>query len=118
MRSTIISLVVLMLAGALSFLSIGVLWAGVNQWLQLVVTFLFFGLSFFSARNQQNASATIIPILCGASPIGAILTMFRDKEGSHLLGISIVCSWAIATLAGAWVSSRSKHNRNARRVIS
>ena len=93
-----INLIGLAAGFGLSFLSLGILWTGVNQWIQTVVTIGFFGVSYFIAGKSKNAVSTL---LLGAVPVGGMLLLFRDKNDSHLLSIMIVSSWFVAALAAS-----------------
>jgi hypothetical protein len=93
-----------LISGALlSFLSLGIIWTGVNQWIQAIVTVTFFILSYFTFKPSKTP---MYSILIGAGPLGSLLTQFRDKNDSHLLGITIAGSWVLATLLGGWLASK------------
>jgi hypothetical protein len=101
MGTKLILILAILLGGVLSFLSIGLIWTGINQWSQAVITLLFFGLSFFASKKTQFDPRVLGAILIGAAPLGGIVTLFRDKNNSHLLGFAIVASWIIASYLGA-----------------
>lgn len=94
----------ILLGFGLSFISLGILWAGVDQWLQAVITLLFFISGYFLSRYKNAVNG----ILLGAVPIGGMLLLFRNKEGSHLLGMTIVISWFVALLIAARIRSAKK----------
>jgi hypothetical protein len=50
--------------------------------------------------------------MTGAGPLAALLTLFRDKNDSHIIGTSIALSWLFAVLAGSWLASKKKNNKD------
>lgn len=90
---------------ALSFASFGIFWTGVNQWLQTAPALIFFIFSYFLSKKIPNAFTYL---LLGATPLGGILMMFRDKNDSHALGISIVASWVAASFLAFLLATKSK----------
>lgn len=94
----------LVFAGALlSFLNFGILWAGVNQWLQSLVAFAFFLVSYFVTKSKKGQS---LYMLLGTAPLYGLLVQFRDQNDSHLLGITISASSVVALLLGLWLGQR------------
>ncbi|MBI1397994.1 MAG: lysophosphatidic acid receptor [Betaproteobacteria bacterium] len=97
--------VVAMIGGfALSFVGLGVLWAGAPWHYQILMFFPFLLLAFSVTRFGTNA----LPVLLGALPIGALLLQFRDKNNSHLMPFVIVGAWVVGILLGHYVSIRLK----------
>ncbi len=95
---------ILVFTGALlSFLNLGILWAGVNQWIQSTVALAFFLVSYYVTKNKKSQS---FYMLLGTAPLYALLVQFRDQNGSHLLGITIIASSALALLLGMWLGHR------------
>lgn len=93
----------ILLGFTLSFLSFGILWTGINQWAQSVVTILFFILCYLLSRRVKNA---MLGMMIGAAPAGGIIMLFRDKNDSHLLGVSIVASWVAAAGLATYLNRR------------
>lgn len=102
------ALIGIIIGFALSFLSFGILWSGINQWAQAAPPLLFFIAGYFLAKKSVNA---LLHLYIGAAPLAGILVMFRDKEGSHALGIAIVLSWAIAAALGVKLSGKYKTSK-------
>lgn len=95
---------ILVFTGALlSFLNLGILWAGVNQWLQSLVALAFLVVSYFVTKSKKGLS---LYMLIGAAPLYGLLVQFRDQNGSHLLGITISASSVVALLIGLWLGQR------------
>ncbi|MBY0515387.1 MAG: hypothetical protein K2P81_00660 [Bacteriovoracaceae bacterium] len=95
---------ILVFTGALlSFLNLGILWTGVNQWIQSTVALAFFLVSYYVTKNKKSQS---FYMLLGSAPLYLLLVQFRDKNGSHLLGITIIASSTLALLLGKWLGHR------------
>ncbi|MGZ3649862.1 MAG: hypothetical protein ACXVB9_01780 [Bdellovibrionota bacterium] len=90
---------------ALSFLGIGVMWIGLPPLAQFGMAALFCGAAFLLSRFAKQGSFALTTLLIGATPLGAILVQFRDKNDSHLLSILLVCGWMAGAAAGAWLGS-------------
>ena len=91
---------------ALSFIGLGALWAGAPWPHQALMFFPFFLLAYALARTGEPGDKPFVLIIGGASPLGLILTMFRDKNDSHLMPILIVCSWLAGILTGHLLAAR------------
>jgi hypothetical protein len=89
----------------LSFVGLGVLWIGTPRLYQLIVALPFLLLSWVVARFGGGPYPAL-PIIVGAAPIGGLITMFRDKDDSHLTSVLVVSAWAVAVLAGQWLGRR------------
>ena len=101
---------VLAVAGGavLSFLAFGVLWVGTAWHLQVLMAIPFFLLTWLLVRGAPDAANNLLAfVLCGAGPLGLLMTKFRDKNDSHLFPILIVCSW-VAGAALGWFLAKKK----------
>lgn len=84
----------------LSFVALGALWIGTPWHYQALMLFPFLALSFAMARaGGANGNGLLLLVIVGALPIGALVSLFRDKDGSHLMPILMVGAW----VAGAWL---------------
>lgn len=86
----------------LSFLGLGVLWAGTPWPYQFLMFFAFLLL----ALGIRRWGGTALPMLMGAAPIGALLVQFRDKDNSHLMPVLLVASWVAGTWLGHHLGGR------------
>ncbi|MGQ2978663.1 MAG: hypothetical protein ACT6Q9_03100 [Polaromonas sp.] len=103
------SLSVLVAAGGgfgLSFLGLGTLWAGAAWHYQALMFFPFFVLAFALTRLGPSGDKLFLLVICGASPLGLLLTMFRDRNDSHLMPILMVCTWLFGVLSGHWLAGK------------
>lgn len=94
--------VLLAVAGgfALSFGGLGVLWIGTAWPYQALMFMPFFVFAFGLSRTGGVGENAFLMIAAGAAPIGALFTMFRDKNDSHLMPILMVCAWLAGILEG------------------
>ncbi len=83
----------------LSFLAFGLLWIGTPWDYQALMFVPFFLLAFAVTRSGPGDNAFALCI-AGASPLGLLLTLFRDKNDSHLMPILMVLAWLAGILAG------------------
>jgi hypothetical protein len=92
----------LALAGgfALSFVGVGVLWIGTPWAYQMLMFIPFLLLAFAITVTSPAGDHAFLLVIAGAAPIGALLTLFRDRNDSHLMSILVVCAWLAGTLAG------------------
>jgi hypothetical protein len=97
------------LGGALSFLGFGLFFAGLNPWIQIVVAITFLTASYITFKPSKLPTYAL---MAGAGPLAALLTLFRDKNDSHFIGTSIALSWLFAVLAGSWLASKKKNNKD------
>jgi hypothetical protein len=81
---------------ALSFVGLGVLWAGAPWPYQALMFFPFLLL----ALAIKRFGGRVVHVLIGAIPIALLLVQFRDKEGSHLMPILVVIAWMLGMLLG------------------
>ena len=109
-----ILVILLALAGGflLSFVGFGVLWSGISWHYQLIMFFPFLLLSFAVAHWNKGAVDGCIFILCGAAPLGALITQFRDSNGSHLMPILVVFTWLMGIIAGYFLAKTSSDSRS------
>lgn len=84
----------------LSFIGFGVLWSGILWHYQLMMFLPFLLLSFVLTRWSKGRLDSCILIICGAAPLGALMTQFRDSNDSHLMPILVVVSWLIGIISG------------------
>jgi hypothetical protein len=100
-------LIILALAGGLilSFIGLGVLWAGASWPYQFGMFIPFLVLAFILARRSLTAAFSV---LAGAAPIAIILVQFRDNDDSHLMPILVVACWVVGTLLGHYLGRRYK----------
>lgn len=92
----------LVAAFAFSFLGFGLLWIGLPFPVQCGLSIPFAALAVVLARQLQNGTSAAAAIFVGAGPIGSMITLFRDKNDSHLLPILVVVSWAMGAALGIW----------------
>jgi hypothetical protein len=98
-----ILLVVGLLGGfILSFVGLGVLWAGAPWPYQMLMFFPFLLLALGVKRFGGNG----VHVLIGAIPVAAMLVQFRDKDNSHLMPILVVIAWLLGILLGHYVGGR------------
>lgn len=83
----------------LSFLGLGLLWIGTPWPLQALMFVPFFLLAFGVTRTGKDDRMFMLS-LWGALPLGLIITLFRDKNDSHLMSILTVLAWLAGILAG------------------
>ncbi|MGB4115390.1 MAG: hypothetical protein WBK51_02450 [Polaromonas sp.] len=95
-------LTALSLAGGfiLSFAGLGVLWVGTPWPYQFLMAVPFFALSFVVTRLGSVGNQFFWLVICGATPIGLLITKFRDSNDSHLLPILTVSGWLAGVLCG------------------
>lgn len=91
----------------LSFIGFGVLWSGISWHYQLIMFLPFLLLSFVLTRWGKRALDSCFFILCGAAPLGILITQFRDNNDSHLLPILMVSSWLIGIISGYFLAKIS-----------
>lgn len=91
---------------ALSFLGLGLLWIGVPWAYQSLMFFAFFLLSFAVTRARAAGDDVSLFVIYGALPLGALISLFRDKNDSHLMPILIVCAWLAGALLGRSLAVR------------
>ena len=103
-KQTLWSLAALIGGFVMSFVGLGILWAGVPWHYQYLMGFLFFLLALAIARFGTRAMF----ILVGAAPIGMLLLQFRDKDNSHLMPFLVVAMWVIGALVGSYFGARLK----------
>lgn len=92
----------------LSFVGVGVLWAGAPWPYQLLMFFPFLLLAFAIERFESTA----LPMLIGVFPIGTILVQFRDKDNSHLMPVLAVSAWVLGILLGHYLGGRFTRKPN------
>lgn len=97
----------------LSFLGFGVLWAGAPWRYQALMFFPFLLATFAVTRTGASGDKTWLLVIYGAAPLAALLTLFRDRDDSHLMPILMVCSWAGGALAGHVLGARAQKARAA-----
>ena len=104
----------LALAGGflLSFVGFGVLWSGIPWHYQLIMFFPFLLLSFAISRWNKGTVGGCIFILCGAAPLGILITQFKDSNDSHLMPILIVLGWLIGITSGYFLAKISLGSRS------
>ena len=109
-----ILVILLALSGGflLSFIGFGVLWSGIPWHYQLIMFFPFLLLSFAVSRWNKGTVDGCIFILCGAAPLGALITQFRDSNDSHLMPILIVLGWLIGITSGYFLAKISLGSRS------
>jgi hypothetical protein len=108
MRSAIRAVLALVGGFGLSFLALGVLWIGVGWMYQLLMTIPFLLLAFAITRSGDAGDRLSWLIVLGAAPIGWLLTLFRDKNDSHLMSLLVVCAWLAGTLAGMALGAKRR----------
>ncbi|PXW89889.1 hypothetical protein C8R34_10346 [Nitrosomonas sp. Nm84] len=96
----------------LSFVGFGVLWSGISWHYQLIMFLPFLLLSLALTRWGKGAPDSFILILCGAAPLGILITQFRDNNDSHLLPILMVSSWLIGIFSGYFLAKISPDSRS------
>jgi hypothetical protein len=97
----------------LSFLGLGVLWAGAPWRYQALMLLPFLFATFVVTRTGVSGDKTWLLVIYGAAPLAALLTMFRDRDDSHLMPILMVCFWALGALGGHVLASRALKGRAA-----
>ncbi len=87
----------------LSFLALVALWSGIPWVVQIAMflPFLLFSYAVFKCTNESWIICVLI--LAGATPLGILMTQFRDTNGSHLLPTLVVMSWIIGISAGCYL---------------
>jgi len=90
----------------LSFLGLGILWAGAAWHYQALMFFPFFLLAFALARLAPPGDKVFLGVIYGASPLGLLLTMFRDSNDSHLMPMLMVCAWLAGILSGHYLAGK------------
>ena len=114
MKAVIRALAAVVGGFGLSFVGLGVLWAGAGWMYQLLMFIPFLLLAFVITRTGDAGDRVFSLVLLGAAPIGWLLTRFRDKNDSHLMSILIVAGWVAGTLAGhALASMRGRRTSEA-----
>ncbi len=89
----------------LSFLAFGLLWIGTPWPAQALMAVPYFVLTWALTRGAPGAANQLLTfVLCGAAPLGLLITRFRDKNDSHLFSILIVCAWVAGAVAGRCAS--------------
>ncbi|MGE5640739.1 MAG: lysophosphatidic acid receptor, partial [Clostridia bacterium] len=83
----------------LSFVAFGLLWIG-TPWHFQALMFVPFLLLAFAVTRTGPGDKVFALCIAGALPLGLLLTLFRDKEGSHLMPILVVLAWLAGILAG------------------
>lgn len=111
MKNVVRAIVALVGGFALSFLGLGVLWIGTPSPYQALMLIPFLLLAFAITWTGDVADRLFVLILVGAAPIGGVMTMFRDKNDSHLASILVVCTWLAGTLAGQQLAARRARPR-------
>lgn len=106
--------IVMALAGGflLSFIGFGVLLSGVPWHYQLIMFLPFLLLSFALTHRGKGALDSCFFILCGAAPLGILITQFRDHNDSHLLPILMVSSWLVGIISGYFLAKISPDSRS------
>jgi hypothetical protein len=96
---------------ALSFLGVGILWAGTPWPIQWLLFLPFFFLTFMLTRLSIAGKPAWL-VVCGAAPLAGVITLFRDNNDSHLMPILTVFCWAMGVWAGYYLGQRfSPKNR-------
>jgi len=90
----------------LSFAGLGALWAGAAWPYEALMFFPFLLLAIAISRTGPPRDKLFLLIIVGAYPIGHVITMFRDKNDSHLMPILIVCLWLLGILAGHYLAAK------------
>lgn len=99
----------------LSFLGLGVLWAGAQWSYQLLMFIPFLVLAFAISRAGGNALWTAV----GALPMAMLLVQFRDADDSHLMPILVCTTWCLGIVSGHFVGGlRSGGAGNGDRKVS
>lgn len=93
---------------ALSFLGFGLLWIGTPWAYQFLMVLPFFALSFAVTRIRTVGNQACLLIVCGASPLGMVIPMFRDNNDSYVMSGLIVCGWAAGIAAGYYLGKEGK----------
>ncbi|GAA4430519.1 hypothetical protein [Acidovorax lacteus] len=87
----------------LSFIGLGLLWAGVPWSGQFLMALPMAGAGYLCQRWGGSAAAVVVGVL----PLSLLLVQFRDASGSHAMPIALVLSWAAAIALGGWRAWRS-----------
>ncbi len=69
--------------------------------------FPFLLLSFAVSHWNKGAVGGCIFIACGTAPLGALITQFRDSNGSHLMPVLVVLTKLIGIIAGYFLAKTS-----------
>lgn len=93
---------------ALSFLGFGLLWIGTPWVYPFLMDLPFFALSFAVTRIGTAGNQACLLIVCGASPLGMVIPMFRDNNDSHVMSVLIVCGWAAGIVAGYYLGKEGR----------
>jgi hypothetical protein len=101
MREAWLALVAVAAGFALSFLAMGLFWIAMAWPVQALVVLPFGATAWALARWSGNPRRSALLLLVGATPLGLLFTLFRDRDGSHLLPVLMVVLWGLGTLAGA-----------------
>ena len=108
-RRTAAASVIALVAGfALSFLGVGLLWIAMAWTVQALMLVPFAVLTFGLARWSGHARQVAGMVVLGMLPLGALLTQFRNREGSHLAPTVVVLAWVAGVALGAWLGRRAK----------
>lgn len=92
----------LLLGLLLSFVALGLLWAGL-PWTAQAGMALPFALAGFVVRRRGGA---VWAVAAGALPMAALFVQFRDAAGSHALPVALALGWLVAGGVGAWAAGR------------
>ncbi|MGE5089376.1 MAG: lysophosphatidic acid receptor [Candidatus Levyibacteriota bacterium] len=104
-KTSVLPLVALAGGFILSFVALGALWISTPWRYQMLMFLPFLALSYVTARASDAGGRDLLLLLivAGATPIGALVVQFRDKDGSHLMPVLIVCAWVAGATLGRYL---------------
>ena len=105
MKGTLRTIVAVAGGFALSFVGLGVLWIGTPWQYQALMFIPFFLLAFAVTRTGVAAKNEFLLVMGGAAPIAGLISLFRDKNDSHLMPMLMVTAWAAGVLAGHFLAA-------------
>lgn len=94
------------LAFVLSILAFGLLALAMSWPVQLAMGVPFALVAYVLARRARDARRVAVSMLAGAAPLGLLFAQFRNAEGSHLMPVLVVLSWAGGIVVGAVLAAR------------
>ena len=100
MKNAVRAIVALGGGFALSFVGLGVLWVGAPWPYQALLFVPFLLLAFAITSTGSAGDRLFVLIIVGAAPLGSLITMFRDKNDSHVMSVLVVCAWLAGIVSG------------------
>jgi hypothetical protein len=105
MRAAWTALAAIAAGFVLSFGAMGLFWVAMAWPVQALVVLPFGAVAWVLARWSGNPRRAALLVLLGAAPLGLLFTLFRDREGSHLMPVLMVVLWVLGVVAGASIAA-------------